>query len=85
MKGEYRALRKGLDQLDTAVDNAFGAGPYVVAEYSVIGTQLTPLGWVPLQHDRLLQFSRVDIVELRAGKIARVWRYSNPTQVIEKP
>lgn len=85
MRSYYKSSRKALAELDTAVDNAFGVGPFVLVEYDVIGTQTTPIGWIPMQHDKLLKFTVVDVAEMRAGKIARVWRYDNPGQVIEKP
>jgi len=85
MHAYFKTLRGQLAELDTAVDNAFGVGPYVVLEYDVVGTQRGPIGWIPMQHEKLLKFSVADVIEMRAGKIARVWRYEDPAQVVGQP
>jgi ketosteroid isomerase-like protein len=81
----FKAIRKQIAELDTSVDNAWGVGRFVIIQYFVVGTQTAPLGWIPLAHDRLLKLSVVDVVEMRAGSIARVWRYEDPGQVLAGP
>jgi hypothetical protein len=79
LRAYYRAMHKAIGQLDTTVDNAWGVGRFAVVEYSIDGEQLAPIGWVPAQRDKVVRMELVDICEMTGGKIARVWRYDNPT------
>jgi ketosteroid isomerase-like protein/predicted ester cyclase len=81
-KAYYRATRRAIGQLDTTVENGWGVAPFVVVEYSIAGEQLGPIGWVPAQRDKVDRLEVVDICELADGKIARVWRYDNPAQIL---
>jgi hypothetical protein len=81
----FKTIRKEVGELDTSIDNVWGIQQFVVVEYFIVGTQLAPIGWVPVERDRLLKLSVVDIVEMHAGKIARVWRYDNPAQILTSP
>ncbi len=80
-----KAINKAIGQLDTSVDNVWGVGSFVVVEYHVVGEQRGAIGWVPAQKDNLLKMFVVDVVEMKAGKIARVWRYDNPAQILPSP
>jgi steroid delta-isomerase-like uncharacterized protein len=78
----FRAMRRAVRQLDTVVQNAWGVGSFAIVEYAVTGLQIAPLPRVHFAGDGALhqlhaQF--VDVVELRAGKIARISRYSDPS------
>jgi SnoaL-like domain/SnoaL-like polyketide cyclase len=77
----FKATHKAIAQLDTSIDNTFAAGPYAVVEYSITGEQLAPIGWVPLQRDRVVRLHVVDVTEVQNAKIARVWRYDNPSEM----
>jgi ketosteroid isomerase-like protein len=79
------AMHKAIAQLDTGIDNVWAIGPFVVVEYHVVGEQRGPIGWVPAQKDNLLKMFVVDVAELHDGKIARVWRYDNPSQILLMP
>ena len=81
----FRDMRKAINGLDTAVENAWGIGQFVVVEYSIVGEQAGRLNWIPFQKDRLLKLQQVDVVEIANGKIAHVWRYENPSQVLSAP
>jgi ketosteroid isomerase-like protein len=81
----YKTIRKEIGELDTSIDNVWGVKDFVIVEYFIVGTQLAPLGWIPLQRERLLKMAVTDVVELREGKIAHVWRYDNPAQVLTSP
>jgi ketosteroid isomerase-like protein len=81
----FKAIHKSIAQLDTSTDNAWGIGPYVVIEYHIVGEQRGSIGWVPIQKDNLLKMFVVDVAELQGGKIARLWRYENPTQILATP
>jgi hypothetical protein len=75
----YKAMHKAIGQLDTTVNNSWGVGQFAVVEYSITGEQLGPIAWIPAQRDRVVNLEIVDICEMTGGKIARVWRYDNPT------
>ena len=77
----FKAMHKAIAQLDTTIDDSFSAGSFAVVEYSITGEQLTPIGWVPLQRDRVVKLHVVDVVEVENAKIARVWRYDNPSEM----
>src|SRR5580658_2385385 len=79
LRAYYKAMHKAIGQLDTTVDNAWGVGQFAVVEYSIDGEQLAPIGWVPALRDKVVRMELVDICEMAGGKIARVWRYDNPT------
>jgi hypothetical protein len=81
----YKALHKAVGQLDTTVDNGWGVDRFAVVEYSIAGEQLGPIGWIPAQRDKVFSLELVDICEISAGQIARVWRYDNPTQILGGP
>jgi ketosteroid isomerase-like protein len=77
----FRTLRRSVRQLDTVIQNAWGVGPFAIVEYELTGLQTAPLR----RHDvaeggsaRAFHTRRVDVVEFRAGKIARIRRYSDP-------
>jgi hypothetical protein len=75
-------MHKAIGQLDTTVDNAWGVGPFSIVEYSIAGEQLASIGWVPAQRDKVIRLQLVDICETTGGKVARVWRYDNPVQIL---
>jgi ketosteroid isomerase-like protein len=79
LRAYYKAMHKAIGQLDTTVDNAWGVASFAVVEYSIDGEQLGPIGWVPAQRDKVIRMELVDICEMSGGKIARVWRFDNPT------
>lgn len=85
MKTYYTSMHKAVGQLDTTVANAWGVGSYAILEYSIAGDQLGPIGWIPAQRDKVIRMELVDICEIRGGKIARIWRYDNPGQILERP
>jgi|HubBroStandDraft_1064217.scaffolds.fasta_scaffold03365_2 SnoaL-like polyketide cyclase len=78
----YKAMHKAIGELDTTVDNAWGVGQFSVVEYSIAGEQLAPMAWVPAQRDKVIRLQLVDICETVGGKVARVWRYDNPAQIL---
>jgi ketosteroid isomerase-like protein len=84
-RGYLKAMHKAIGQLDTSIDNVWGIGPYVVVEYHIVGEQRGPLAWIPAQKDNLLKMFLVDVSEMRGGKIAHVWRYDNPAQILSEP
>jgi hypothetical protein len=81
MKAYYKAIHQAIGQLDTTVDNGWDVAPFAIVEYSVAGEQLGPIGWIPAQRDKVVRLELVDICEVTNGKIARVWRYDNPSQI----
>ena len=41
-------------------------------------------GWVPFAPDRAVRLEIVDLIEMRDGKIAHIWRTSNPAALLER-
>jgi ketosteroid isomerase-like protein len=80
LKAYYRSMHKAILQLDTTLDNSLGVGHYAVAEYFIAGEQIAALGWIPAQRDKVVRLQVVDVMEIRDGKVAHVWRYDNPAQ-----
>jgi hypothetical protein len=85
LRQQMRAAHKAIAQLDTSIDNVWGIGQFVVVEYHVVGEQRAPIGWIPSQKDNLIKMFIVDLIELRGGKVAHVWRYDNPAQILPNP
>jgi ketosteroid isomerase-like protein len=81
----YKAIRKEIGELDTSIDNAWGVKNFVIVEYFIVGEQAAAIGWVQPQRERLIKLAVVDVVEMRDGKIARVWRYDDPAQILTAP
>jgi ketosteroid isomerase-like protein len=82
LKAYFKQLHKAISQLDTTVDDGWGDAQYAVVEYFVSGEQIGALGWIPPQRDRVLRLQVVDVMEMRDGKVAHVWRYDNPGQIL---
>ncbi len=78
----FKAMHKAIGQLDTTVVNAWEVGSFSIVEYSIAGEQLAPIGWIAAQRDKVIRMELVDICETTGGKVARVWRYDNPGQVL---
>jgi hypothetical protein len=81
-KTYYRAMHKAIAQLDTTVVNGWGVSTFAVVEYTIAGEQIAPIGWIPMQKDAVFRLHLVEIAELRDGRIARVWRYDNPSEIL---
>jgi hypothetical protein len=81
----FKAIRKAIAQLDTTIDSSWGAGPFVVLEYTIAGAQLGRLGWIAPQRDKVIVLHVAQINEVRDGKVARVWRYENPLEIVSVP
>jgi ketosteroid isomerase-like protein len=78
----FRAMHRAIDQLDTIVENAWGVRQYAVIEYYIRGAQIGPLHGMAPQRTTTVNLELVDVMEIRDGKIARVWRYENPAQLV---
>ena len=81
----FKAMHKAVGQLDTQIENIWGTRSFVVVEYAITGEQLGPIGWMPAQRDTVIKMGIVDVVQLEAGKIARIWRYDDPSQILRTP
>jgi steroid delta-isomerase-like uncharacterized protein len=82
LRAYFKAMHKAIGQLDTTVNDALGVGRFVVVDYTIAGEQIAPLGWIPAQRDKVFRLDTVSIAELSGGKIAHVWRYDNPGQMV---
>jgi hypothetical protein len=70
-------MHDSIAYLSASVENAWGMGPIVVVEYHIVGERRPRIGRLPEQQE-LITIAVVDIVEMRHGKVARVWRYGDP-------
>ena len=75
-------MRASIGQLDTLVNNTLGAGAFVIVEYTISGEQQGPIGNIPFKSSQLVTLNVIDVVELRDHKIAHVWRYDNPSEIV---
>ncbi len=82
LKAYFKGLHKAIGELDTRIDNVWGIGKLTVVEYTINGDQVAPLGWIPAKSDRVVRLHVVDVVELSGGKIAHVWRYESPGEIL---
>jgi hypothetical protein len=88
IKKYYKATRKAIGQLDATINNAWGIAEFAIVEYGLDGEQLGTFSWIPLlarlptRTTQLAHFDLVDVCEIRDGKIARIWRYDNPAEVL---
>ena len=86
LKTYFRSMHKAISELDTTVDNVLGIGRFAVVEYTINGEQVGPLQvgtWtIPAKSDRVVRLHVADIVEFRDGKIAHVWRYDSPAEIL---
>jgi hypothetical protein len=81
-KAYFKAIRKSIGQVDTTIVNAWGIAGFAVIEYSIAGEQLAPIGWIPMQRNNVVHLDVAQVNEIRGGKVARVWRYDNPAQIV---
>jgi hypothetical protein len=78
----FKAIHKAIAQLDATVANGWSVGSFAIVEYTLAGEQIGPIGWVPLQRDRVIRKHNVDVDEVKDGRIVRVWRYDNPIELV---
>jgi ketosteroid isomerase-like protein len=77
----FKALHKSIAQLDTTVTNGWSAGAYAIVEYGITGEQIAPIAWVPVQRDQVVRLHVADVDEIHDGKITRIWRFDNPSEL----
>lgn len=85
LKAYFKAMHKAIGELDTRVDNAWGIGHFVVVDYSINGEQIGALGvggWIPAKSDRVVRMHVIDVVDLQGGKVAHLWRYESPGEIL---
>jgi hypothetical protein len=82
LKTDFRLTRRQIGQLDTTVKHAWGVAQFAIVEYTIDGEQLGPISWIPAQPDTVIRLQIVDVEEIRAGRIVKLWRYDNPMQIL---
>ena len=82
LKAYFKGMHKAIGELDTTVNEVLGIGRFVVVEYTINGEQLGPLMWIAAKSDRVVRLHVVDVIEMRDGKIAHVWRYDSPGEIV---
>ena len=75
IKTYFRGIRHAIGQLDTAIGNIWGIGPFVIVEYTISGEQVAPFGAVPPTNEHSLRLYVVDVLQFQGEKISHVWRY----------
>jgi ketosteroid isomerase-like protein len=81
----FKTMRNAIGYLATSIENSWGVDTFVTVEYQIVGEQRGPIAWVPVQKDKLIKISVVDVCEVHDGKLARVWRYDNLGQIVSSP
>ncbi len=81
-RAHFKALHKAIAQLDTTMRSGWDIAQFGIVEYTIDGEQRGPLGWIPVQPDAVVRLHVVDVNEIRDGKIARVWRYDSPSEIM---
>lgn len=81
----FRNMRKGIAQLDTTIVGAWGVDSFAVVEYTFSGEQIGPIGWIPFVRDRVVRVEAVDVVEVRDGHIASIWRFDDLGELAVPP
>jgi hypothetical protein len=84
-KAYYKTMHRSIRQLDTSILNAWGVGDFAIVEYEIGGEQVGPIAWITSQRDEVIRWQIVDICQIQNGKVARVWRYDNPLQLVVPP
>jgi ketosteroid isomerase-like protein len=77
----FRSMIKAIAQLDTTTDSTLSVGPYAIVEYSITGEQIGPIGWIPLQSNRVVKLHVFEIDEIANARITRASRYENPSEM----
>jgi ketosteroid isomerase-like protein len=85
LRVHFRTMHQSIGYLATSIENMWGLGQYVVVEYQVMGEMRGPIGWVPVQRDKLVRLSIVDVAEVRGSRISKVSRYDDPLQIVSSP
>ena len=76
----YRWVTTSLSSLAQTPVNAWGAGNFVIEEYTIGGVHSGKLIPTP-PSGHTLRLNYVDIYELQGGKITRAWTYGNSLEM----
>jgi hypothetical protein len=82
LRDYYAAMHAAIGSLDTQLDSVVGVGRYVIAEYHIVGRQRAKYLYVPVK-EPVIKLYIVDVIEMRGGKVGRIWRYENPLQIVQ--
>ncbi|MDP9000815.1 MAG: nuclear transport factor 2 family protein, partial [Myxococcota bacterium] len=55
IRAYFKAMHNAIGRLDTTVENDWGIGPFVIVEYDIAGEQIGPIGWVPIQREKVVR------------------------------
>jgi ketosteroid isomerase-like protein len=82
-RGYYKSIHKAIGNIDTQlIPPPLAAGDYVAVEYRIVGEMRDKIAFVPRLNVPLITLYVVDVLQMRDGKIARVWRYDDPLQIV---
>jgi predicted ester cyclase len=76
----FRWMTTGVSSLAHTPANAWGAGTFVIEEYTINGVHSGKLTSSP-PSGHTLRLEYLDIYELQNGKIARAWTYGNSLEL----
>ncbi len=76
----FRWVAAGMSSLAQTPLNAWGAGDFVIEEYTISGVHSGKLTSGP-PSGRTLRLDDLDIYEMRNGKITRAWTYGNSLEL----
>jgi predicted ester cyclase len=79
-KKYFRWVVSGVSSLSQTPLNAWGAGNYVIEEYTITGVHSGKLIPTP-PSGHALRLHYVDIDEMQSGKIARTWTFGNSLEL----
>jgi predicted ester cyclase len=77
----YRAITRAITSLAQTPLNSWGVDTFAIEEYTVTGVHSGPLNGIP-PSGHAIRLHMVDVCDMRDGKIARVWSYSNSMEVM---
>jgi ketosteroid isomerase-like protein len=83
LRAYFEMMHRTISGLDSQLDNAVGIGPFVIVTYHIVGTQRAKYLYVPVK-DPVIKLYLLDVIELHNGKIARLWRYEDPIQIVQQ-
>ena len=78
----WKLLQQTFANLQSTFVSGQGVDGYVFVEYYIVGEQRRKFGLIPIPANPLVKLNIVSVIQLRGGKISRVWRYDNPFQII---
>ena len=83
----YDRMHHAIGNIDTQlIPPALAAGDFVEVEYRIVGEMRDKVAFIPRLNIPLITLYVVDVLQFKGDKIAHVWRYDDPLQILpDKP